>query len=214
MSRKVLPFKISFISADALTIHVVIALHLISMNSFGFTHEAKDDKFRPSETQLNEFPRMTLVFDSVEVKAQAGHFAGDKRFEDAVSDALTSIIHDRSDLESPLSLARELCVDDDKSNECARNVLMHFWHKPKSSMALIGRTNQDNRSNCFMPERGEHIEDNWLFCVRLPELSEHLFWAIVPRNRIQAAYNYGYNRHAKLTTSVLMAITPSDSDFS
>ncbi len=49
------------------------------------------------------------------------------------------------------------------------------------------------RENFYPPENGESIEEHWAFQLSLPTLSDHLFWAIVPRAGDRPAYCYGFN---------------------
>lgn len=46
---------------------------------------------------------------------------------------------------------------------------------------------------CFHAEEGESVEKNWIFLLQIPGLSDHLFWAIVPKDGKEKVYNYGFN---------------------
>jgi hypothetical protein len=45
----------------------------------------------------------------------------------------------------------------------------------------------------YPPEQGESTEDNWIFVLHIPTLSDHLYWVIVDRRGSQAPYLYGFN---------------------
>jgi len=43
--------------------------------------------------------------------------------------------------------------------------------------------------------RGEHAAAHWLFVLTMPAVSDHQWWAIVPRQNqpIATPYSYGFN---------------------
>ena len=51
--------------------------------------------------------------------------------------------------------------------------------------------------NVYPAEYQESIEDNWVFFLSMPELSDHLYWAVVQRFRSSEGgvivSNYGFN---------------------
>ena len=57
----------------------------------------------------------------------------------------------------------------------------------------LEKKNGDDRENFRPPENGETVEDNWIFQLSLPTLSDHVFWAVVPRDGGKRAYCYGLN---------------------
>jgi len=42
-------------------------------------------------------------------------------------------------------------------------------------------------------ENGEKVSDNWVFYLELIELSDHLYWGIIPRDGSSQPYLYGFN---------------------
>jgi hypothetical protein len=45
----------------------------------------------------------------------------------------------------------------------------------------------------YPPEQGENAQDNWVFVLHIPSLSDHIYWAIVDRQGKVAPYLYGFN---------------------
>lgn len=49
----------------------------------------------------------------------------------------------------------------------------------------------------FMPENGESLEENWIFSLIIPSLSDHIFWIVLPKDENKKpqtrAYVYGFN---------------------
>lgn len=45
----------------------------------------------------------------------------------------------------------------------------------------------------YPPEQGESAQDNWIFVLRIPTLSDHIYWVIVDRQGVNAPYLYGFN---------------------
>lgn len=51
----------------------------------------------------------------------------------------------------------------------------------------------DEDGETWMPEGGESVVDNWVFRLYIPNLSDHIYWAVVDQTGARAAYNYGFN---------------------
>lgn len=136
--------------------------------------------------------QVTLTFDECEVTKQTTRFAQDRPFEQAFVDAFSSLLQDGTHSESPVALARELCSGREQLQECVRETLRHHFNSAESRVTLLP---MEPCTTCmsYSPEHGERVEENWLFFVTLPTLSDHLFWAIVPRDREKQVYNYGFN---------------------
>jgi hypothetical protein len=106
-------------------------------------------------------------------------------FEPAFDAAIESWIRDGSDVESPLALVEDIdggpCLQDDPSERvrCFMNV-----HGSGVDLIVPGGPHP--------PEQDEGSADHWIFFLDLPELSDHLYWAIVPRDG-SAVRNYGFN---------------------
>ena len=60
---------------------------------------------------------------------------------------------------------------------------------------IFDETDEEERENSTVPapEDGERVEENWIFVLSLPDLSDHIYWAIVDREGKLPAYNYGFN---------------------
>lgn len=112
---------------------------------------------------------------------------------DALDMALESFLSDNSNPESPLGIIPE-AMESYRGNES----------KPKQHLSkLIELINiggslcmpdiEGASEKCFYAEEGEDVENNWIFLLQIPELSDHLFWAIVPKDGKEKVYNYGFN---------------------
>ena len=96
-------------------------------------------------------------------------------FEQALDAAVESLLNDGSDVESPLALVEEIdegpCLQPD-----LRERVRCFMNEPHSRIDLVvpGGPHQ--------PEHGESLDTHWVFFLDLPALSDHLYWAVVPRD--------------------------------
>jgi len=106
-------------------------------------------------------------------------------FEPAFDAAVESWIRDGSDIESPRALVADLdegpCLQDDLGDR-----VRCFMNQPHSRVDIIVP------GGPHPPEQGEAIEDHWVFFLDLPALSDHLYWAVVPRDG-SVVRNYGFN---------------------
>jgi len=114
------------------------------------------------------------------------------RFSAALDAALKSFIEDGEDYESP----RALLLDSEDDRACPQedhaDRVRCYLAQPESYLAIVSRRD-DPEDDIYPPEHGESIEDNWVFYLRLPNLSDHLFWAVVPNEYIGDVQNYGFN---------------------
>ena len=70
------------------------------------------------------------------------------------------------------------------------------WSTEMLGISMVQELNNDwlvPLEDVYPPENGESVNDNWVFMLQLPTLSDHLFWAIVDRNGVKETYNYGFN---------------------
>jgi hypothetical protein len=120
-------------------------------------------------------------------------------FRRGLEKALISILHDMSDIASPLEIAihaAEMKYHIDMKYPIPQNslyltkqLLRKFLNSNESSIS-IGENVDDN---FLSPEAGESVTDNWVFIIYLPELSDHVYWAIVDKSGKKKTYNYGFN---------------------
>ncbi|MBW2460681.1 MAG: hypothetical protein JRH11_03475 [Deltaproteobacteria bacterium] len=132
-----------------------------------------------------------ISFSEYEVLYQLPWDEG-SRFSLALDAAIKSFLGDDTDVESPLALL----VDADDSATCpqedpAERLRCHM-SQPDTLLALVPRRD-DADDAVYPPEHRESIDENWVFYLSMPSVSDHLFWAVVPHTNFGAAYNYGFN---------------------
>ena len=142
-------------------------------------------------------------FPEAEVKAQDDLPNNEVSFKLALRAAMESFLYDGRDVESPLFTASD---PDMELTSCAdvtfADRVLCFMNQQVSLLALItaeGRQEvviDGQTHNLYSPENQETIAKNWVFYLKLPELSEHLHWAVVRRARVDGmtiVHNYGFN---------------------
>lgn len=132
------------------------------------------------------FPKMTLSFPQRDIDEQIA-LDGSVCIQEAIARGLESWLTDASEPESPLSLVIDLVGDE----SAARAALRDFLNRPSTNFALVPLV-WSRESGTYRPERGESVETNWVMFMAARDLSDHLFWAIVPRDG-SAVTNYGFN---------------------
>lgn len=112
---------------------------------------------------------------------------------DALDLALESYLTDGSFPESPLALVpntMDSYVGNESRPQQHLNKLVQLINLGGS---LCMPDIDGSAESCSHAEEGEGIEKNWIFLLQIPELSEHHFWAIVPKDGKEQVYNYGFN---------------------
>ncbi len=132
------------------------------------------------------FREITLSFPQIDVDEQVA-LDGSVCLQGAIRRALDSLLTETSDDESPLSLIVDL-LDDESAAQAA---LADYLNRSSTRLALVPRVWRDE-AGVYLPENGESVETNWVFFMTVGDLSDHLFWAIVPRDG-GAVTNYGFN---------------------
>jgi hypothetical protein len=140
-----------------------------------------------------EFDQMTVDLPEGEVDAQATAYPGAVDFISALEAAMLSFLTDDSDIESPLGIAYFVAEGSwDPNNaegqtfeEATFEALIDHLNRPTASLSLvpIGQS----------AEHGESVVDAWIFHLRIDDMSDHLYWAIVDRQDVATTYNYGFN---------------------
>ena len=171
----------------------ISTLVLMTLSNIVAADNYLESSCRKTITENFGISHITVIIDESEVALQSTRFSGDRTFEKACLDAFRSLLFDDDDSESPLALALDLCSNGKRKQECAREKLNHHISSATSYFTLIPQVIHSVRDQVFPPEHGERIDENWLFYVKLPTLSDHLFWVIVPRNGLKPVYNYGFN---------------------
>lgn len=129
-----------------------------------------------------------------EAQTQERLFPGTIQAEKAVFLALRSFLRDASDIESPLALATQLALEEINLPLEANNP----WVVKRAKEILHVNLNQYTSELRFVspdekPEHGETVKRNWIIRLKIPTLSDHIFWAVVERSGAIAPYNYGFN---------------------
>ncbi len=112
-------------------------------------------------------------------------------FQDALARALMSLLNDLDAPESPLAIA-QFGVELDWRLPLGQSKIKDFilpraYLKQEIDYGMLELANIN-----FPPEGGESFEEDWIFTLQLP-LSDHIYWAVVPKSGAKKAYNYGFN---------------------
>ena len=129
---------------------------------------------------------MTVEILPTEVRYQSSTFENQVSFEEALRAALRSFMEDGTDLESPLGLIKDDFFD--TSEEDSKEILFDYLSRSSTFLRLVSPD-----TKVGYPERGESIQENWVFQLRMESYSDHLHWAIVDRSGKRPTYNYGFN---------------------
>lgn len=132
-------------------------------------------------------PTMTVKAPPATAAAQARLPGNRISFEKALDLALGSILTDQSSAETPVSLFENEFYGENYTDE-----LVKFLNAPGTTLALVNGDEPVEGAAWYPAEDGESIEQNWIFSLSIPSFSDHLFWAVVPRNG-EAPFSYGFN---------------------
>lgn len=98
-----------------------------------------------------------------------------------------------SEAESPLNNALSLAMGpQDLRLEEARKILLRHLDRVETHLVFIDGI--DNERG-FQPERGESLQENWVFSLVIPSLSDHIYWIVIPKKSQtpESGYVYGFN---------------------
>lgn len=117
-------------------------------------------------------------------------------FPEALKSAIETWSHDGSHLESPLNISIDLALEvlnrpySDRDNpdviQKGREIMEEHLARPNTRIRLLKLAEE----NPYGPETPHTA---WIFRMKIPSLSDHIFIAIVPRDGSVPAYNYGFN---------------------
>jgi len=139
----------------------------------------------------------TLEFVSVDAPreevAKQEALGGSITYAQAYDAALKSIYTDRKDEESPLEVQSSVMgfVPPGMDKLEADQIALRGSLQGGGRLCIVSLVEKDDK--CFPAERGEEVNDNWIFLLRIETISDHLYWIIVPRDGEKPAYNYGFN---------------------
>lgn len=144
---------------------------------------------------------MSVTIKNDTVAFQKRKFKNNVSFEQSLRLAIHNILNDARDIESPLSLMIEdsfFKLKEKISDPVpivvkleAQKQLKLFLNKPSTSLGLFDA--RSKKQFCFPPEQGELVRDYWIYCLKIPEYSDHLYWILVSRLNKETVYNYGFN---------------------
>lgn len=112
---------------------------------------------------------------------------------DALDMALESFLTDNSNPESPLGIVPDAMEYYKGNVSKPQQHLMKLIDLINSGGSLCMPDIEGASEICHHAEEGENVEKNWVFLLQVPELSDYLFWAIVPKDGKGKVYNYGFN---------------------
>lgn len=145
-------------------------------------------------------PGLTVEYDQAERILQTNFPNNQIVFEEAFARALEAFLTDESSFETPYNLVHEIFTDMSAETasrqESVKEKLIGFFNTGK--IALLPVYDPENPDSWDqlpynIPEGRETVEDNWIFVLSLPDLSDHIYWAIVDRSGDKAAFAYGFN---------------------
>lgn len=147
-----------------------------------------------------DLPGLETNVEENEVKIQQFSLENEIDFDDALRLALKSFLEDGQDVESPRNLVMEAHeifkhnFDSEESweNELDAKVMEYF---SEGIIDLIPLEMPENEFDWEFnpPQNGESVQENWIFHLYLPNLSDHGHWAVVDRKGEKSVYNYGFN---------------------
>lgn len=122
-------------------------------------------------------------------------------FATALREAVRCFLFDEDDYETPRNLVREVHgYWPDQIPDAEARLYQHLLDYLNAGTLFLlplfsEELTEEERDALpfYPPEWGERPEQNWLFGLRLPTLSDHLYWAVVDRSGRRASYCYGFN---------------------
>jgi hypothetical protein len=148
------------------------------------------------------FPSLRLLANAESLEKELKSGSADTVSVSQATQLAMAVIFDSFDaIEAPLNIAadgwastheqrlsHELTRD---QKTAARQFLREQMQDPRTSLALhLGGI---IKGQDYPPEQGESTQDNWIFVLHIPTLSDHLYWVIVDRRGSKAPYLYGFN---------------------
>jgi hypothetical protein len=148
------------------------------------------------------FSRLHLIANAGALeKAMKSGTADKVSVSEATQLALALILDSFDAIEAPLNIAADGWASTEgqrlggkltrDQKVAVRQFLREQMQSPETSLALhLGGI---IKGQDYPPEQGESPQDNWIFVLHIPTLSDHLYWVIVDRRGSKAPYLYGFN---------------------
>lgn len=188
------------------------SLHYI-LDKYNFTDSARE--WLSDQLAINapiELPAMisTIIADEYDIQHLLFEYSLEEivvqeklphnqvSFIKALRHALEALLTDDEDAESPRSIVMNVYElfpgEIDRAEELIQSRLRE--HLSDASLQLLPNVDWTDRNQDFdfnPPENGESAEENWIFGLYMPSLSDHLYWIIVDRTGGASPYVYGFN---------------------
>jgi len=123
-----------------------------------------------------QMPHLNARFMSADLALQEEWYPSTLPGAEALKIALQIILHDTQTPKSPMSIAG------------SRDALLNALNIKGAKLYLVSEGNDD-----LKPQWGEKVEHNWIFCLYLPHLSDHLYFVVIDRRGLRDPYVYGFN---------------------
>lgn len=145
-----------------------------------------------------DIPRLEVIYKSADIKAQEALVGNQMNFIQALRLAIETILTDGKDQESPRAIITEVfelfpAEVDDAEEKIQAKVREFLSTGTLQLLPNLDWSDRDQEFDFYPPENGEKAEDNWIFSLYLPDLSDHLYWIVVDRTSDGGAYIYGFN---------------------
>lgn len=142
-------------------------------------------------------PRLTVLVSPRDVEEQVALPNNKVSFEQALDKAMISFLSDYSHPESPGAIVVnvfELFPGEVENAEVQIGFkLAEFFDNGELRLLPNVIWNDEEDVDFNPPENREPVADNWIFSLSLFDLSDHIFWVIIPRDSVSKVYNYGFN---------------------
>ena len=112
---------------------------------------------------------------------------------DALDLAIESFLTDDTYPESPLGIVPTKMTSYKGNESKSQQHLEKVIELINSGGSLCMPDIEGAPDSCAHAEEGEEVERNWIFLLQIPDLSDHMFWAVVPKDGKAPVYNYGFN---------------------
>lgn len=141
---------------------------------------------------------LTFAYQEADIEAQQSLAHNKTPFIRAFRQALDTILTDGKNVESPRNIVKEvyglfLGEVEEVEAKIQAKIRAHLRLGTLSLLPNIDWSDRDKDYDFNPPENGETAEDNWIFGLYLPDLSDHFYWIVIDRVQEGEAYIYGFN---------------------
>ncbi len=119
-------------------------------------------------------------------------------FSHATQLALSLIFDSQAQAETPLEIALSEIPkqpgawnNSEARKAAAKSLLREELDRSQTRLSLF--TGSEAPELALPPEQGENAEENWIFSLYIPSLSDHFYWVVVDKQGIKKPYIYGFN---------------------